>query len=195
MEQERFDQLARGLAAGFSRRGMVRNLAGAAVGGILLAAGTGAAGATTRQRSGRKDRNRAGVSASRKKRRCKSPNTKCGKGKKAPCCTCQQDCSGNSCVPKSETVRVRFVPFSGDSNFCTIWVDVTGFADGPYTANVATGGRQYPVPITVTSGTGSGIVDGGTLFQNNATSGSHNTVLATLEGVCSDTVPLTCAAT
>jgi hypothetical protein len=45
MEQERFDQLARGLAAGRSRRGMVRQLAGAALGGALAAVGVGAAAA------------------------------------------------------------------------------------------------------------------------------------------------------
>lgn len=193
MEHERFDYLVRGLASDLPRRRMMRDLAGTAVGGILVAAGVSAAGA--RQKKHGSDKRQGTASAAARKRRCKSPNVKCGKGKKAPCCTCQQNCSGGSCVPKSETVSVRFVPDGGDPNFCTIWVDVTGFADGSHTANVATGGRQYPVPITVASGTGSGIVDGGALFENSATCGCDLTVLATMEGVCSDLVPLTCATT
>jgi len=45
MDQERFDQLTRGLAAGTTRRGMVRQFTGAALGGILVAAGLSEAGA------------------------------------------------------------------------------------------------------------------------------------------------------
>jgi hypothetical protein len=45
MDQERFDQLARGLASGTTRRGMVRQFTGAALGGILVAVGISEAGA------------------------------------------------------------------------------------------------------------------------------------------------------
>jgi hypothetical protein len=50
MDQERFDRFARGLAAGLSRRGMMRNLAGAAIGGIVVAVGGSEAGARKRKR-------------------------------------------------------------------------------------------------------------------------------------------------
>jgi hypothetical protein len=51
MDQERFDHLARGLASDISRRGMVRQLTGAALGGVLVAVGGSAAGAKKKKHS------------------------------------------------------------------------------------------------------------------------------------------------
>lgn len=53
MDRARFDQLARGLAADMSRRGMVRTLGGAAIGGILLMGGANEAGARKKKRGGK----------------------------------------------------------------------------------------------------------------------------------------------
>ncbi len=54
MDHEQFDQLARGLAAGASRRGMVRRLSGAAIGGVLVAIGAGQAEGRKNKRGGGK---------------------------------------------------------------------------------------------------------------------------------------------
>lgn len=59
MDQERFDELARGLVSGTTRRGMVRRLTGAALGGILVAVGVGAAGARKRKHGRRKHKAKA----------------------------------------------------------------------------------------------------------------------------------------
>lgn len=53
MDQERFDQLARGLASGITRRGIVRSLTGAAIGGIFAAIGASEAGAKKKGGSGK----------------------------------------------------------------------------------------------------------------------------------------------
>ncbi len=53
MDQERFDEVARGLASGISRRGMVRYLTGAAFGGVLVAVGESAAGARKKRGRGK----------------------------------------------------------------------------------------------------------------------------------------------
>ncbi len=39
MDQEQFDHIARGLASGITRRGLVGNLTVAAIGGVLVAVG------------------------------------------------------------------------------------------------------------------------------------------------------------
>ena len=54
MDHERFDQLARGLAAGASRRGMLRRLSGVAIGGVLVALGAGQAQGGKSKRGGGK---------------------------------------------------------------------------------------------------------------------------------------------
>ena len=59
MDQERFDEVARGLASGISRRGMVRNLTGTAIGGILVAVGTSDAGARKKKRGSGKGKRRS----------------------------------------------------------------------------------------------------------------------------------------
>jgi hypothetical protein len=53
MDQERFDQLARGLAAGISRRGMVRKFTGTALGSILVAVGASEARAKKKHGHGK----------------------------------------------------------------------------------------------------------------------------------------------
>jgi hypothetical protein len=59
MDQERFDHLARDLAAGITRRGMVRNLTGAAIGAVLAAAGASEVGARKKKRGKGKRKGRA----------------------------------------------------------------------------------------------------------------------------------------
>lgn len=51
MDQERFDDVARGLAPGISRRGIMRTLTGAAVGGMLAAVGASQAGARNKKKN------------------------------------------------------------------------------------------------------------------------------------------------
>ena len=80
MDPERFDRITRTLATGQSRRGFLKTLTGAAMGGVLATAGVGAAAA------------KPGLPA------CKAPNTKCGKGKTAVCCDSSQVCASGACT-------------------------------------------------------------------------------------------------
>ena len=59
MDQERFDEFARGLVSGITRRGMVRNLTGAALGGILAARGASESEARKKKGGKRKKRRQA----------------------------------------------------------------------------------------------------------------------------------------
>ena len=77
MDQERFDRIARTLASGQSRRGVLKGLTGTALGGLLAAVGAGEAGA---------------------RGPCRAPNHKCGKGKHAQCCTSGQVCADGACT-------------------------------------------------------------------------------------------------
>ena len=81
MDAKQFDSVARALGQGNSRRGVVRTLTGAAVGGILVAVGVGEAGAKKKYGGGG-----GRVTAEGK---CPKPNLRCGKGKYAECCTGQ----------------------------------------------------------------------------------------------------------
>lgn len=100
MDQEQFDHLTRGLAAGLSRRGTLRILTGAALGGILVAVGGSAAGAKKKHRK-KQDRGRHSVAA--QGRQCKSGGASCGtKGKNFTCYDLQTDANncgscGNRC--------------------------------------------------------------------------------------------------
>jgi hypothetical protein len=151
MELERFDRLARDLAASMSRRGLVRDLAGAAIGGILVAAGVSETGARTK-----------------KKNRCKSPKIKCGKGKHAKCCACSQRCVNNACLPKSGMVTLVWNPWVNptapdDHGFCYPTIDVTGFAPGSYQGFA---GNIEVTVIVGADGTGTGS-NPGTIIANN----------------------------
>ena len=79
MDQERFDQLTRTLASGQSRRGVLKALTGAVLGGAVAAVGVGEA-------------------AAKPEVPCKAPNTKCGKGKNAQCCTSSEVCDNGTCT-------------------------------------------------------------------------------------------------
>jgi hypothetical protein len=74
MDQERFDRITRTLATGQSRRGFLKGLTGTAIGGLLATVGIAEASA---------------------KGPCKAPNTKCGKGKNAVCCSSSQVCNAD----------------------------------------------------------------------------------------------------
>jgi hypothetical protein len=56
MDRERFDQMARDLGSGLSRRGVARAITGAVIGGILVTAEGGEAGSKNRRRGKRKKR-------------------------------------------------------------------------------------------------------------------------------------------
>ena len=103
MDQERFDHLARGLASGATRRGMVRNLTGVALGGVLVAVGSSEVGAKKRKKK------RAG-----------------GKRKRqTQCTTCSDTCTG--AAENNPTKTLSFTP-TGDLNYCTVIVNLAGFA-------------------------------------------------------------------
>ncbi len=63
MDQERFDHLARSLVSGRSRRGLLQQLNGAAIGGILVAVGASEAGAKKKKRGGGKRKGKAQAKA------------------------------------------------------------------------------------------------------------------------------------
>ncbi|MCC7021936.1 MAG: hypothetical protein IT338_03870 [Thermomicrobiales bacterium] len=178
MEHEQLDQLARGVAGGISRRGLVRALAGAAAGSVLVAAGAGAAGAA------RKRHNQG-------KRRCKAPRTRCGKGKHAQCCSSGQICDNGACVTDGRTVTLTWNPWVNpmapdDHGFCYPTVSVTGFAPGTYE------GFASSIEVTVVvgaDGTGSGS-NSGTIIANNG-----SPYVATVDGVSSSEARTNCWAT
>lgn len=89
MDQERFDEFARGLVSGITRRGMVRNLTGAAIGGILAA--TVASETEARKKHGKRKR---------RKQAC-TPKTCAELGR--TCGTAPDDGCGNplDCGPES----------------------------------------------------------------------------------------------
>ena len=73
MDHERFDGISRGLVVGASRRGMVRQLSGAAIGAVLVAVGA-------RTAEGRKTRHGGGKAKGKRK----------GKGKGAKVTICHR---------------------------------------------------------------------------------------------------------
>jgi len=84
MDGDRFDDLTRTLASGRSRRSMVRGIMGTAIGGLLAAVGIADVEAKPETRGP-----------------CKAPNTKCGMGKGAVCCTSSEVCrDGACCTPE-----------------------------------------------------------------------------------------------
>lgn len=101
MDQERFDELARGLVSGATRRGMLRNLTGAALGGILVAVGVSEAETRKKKRGGKRKRRRS------------------------QCASCGDGCPGDP--ENNPTKTVAFTP-SSDSNFCVVTANLTGFA-------------------------------------------------------------------
>lgn len=179
MEQERFDHLARDLAARRSRRGIARNLAGVAIGGILVAAGVSETGARMTKHGRVASQGQAGASA--RKKRCKAPKTKCGKGKHAQCCSPGQRCVNDACVPDPRTVTLTWNPWTNpsapdDHGFCYPTIDVTNFAPGTYQGFAA----NIDVTVVVgADGTGSGSAPNSLIGSN-----SGDTV-ATVDGVAS----------
>lgn len=158
MDPDRFDTLAKSVA---TRRAVVAG----------LAAGLATTG---------------GLTAAKKKRKCRD-GTKCRVGKKTQCCTCKQRCTDAGCVDDPRTVRLTFTPFSGDPSFCTVSVEVTGFAAGTFDGSFVSDGGTRDVTVTVDeSGTGSGLVDGGSLFT-----AAFGQARAIVDGLCSDKA-LTC---
>jgi hypothetical protein len=100
MDQERFDRITRTLALGQSRRGLLKGLTGTAIGGLLAS---------------------VGMAEARAKGPCKAPNTKCGRGKNATCCTGSQVCNADgTCGPRDFCANVYCgVP---DIHDCTVGV-------------------------------------------------------------------------
>ena len=104
MDQRRFDHLTRGLASGITRRGLVGNLTGAAIGGILVAVGASEAGAKRRKKKKR--------GGGKRKRR------------QSQCTTCSDTCTG--AAENAPTKSLTFTPAGSD--FCSVSVNLTGFA-------------------------------------------------------------------
>lgn len=96
------DDVARELASGISRRRMIRTLTGAVIGGGLAAIGANETGARKKKRRG-------------------------GKRKRRPsqCAICSENCPG--AAETTPTKTLSFAP-TGDPNFCTVLVNLTGFA-------------------------------------------------------------------
>ena len=88
MDQERFDTLTRTLAAGMSRRSVLRTLSAVGAGGVLAVVGRGTAEAG----------------------KCKKAN-RCGKGKHQTCCKDSETCDHGTCVPDSPDNRAVTLSF------------------------------------------------------------------------------------
>lgn len=130
MDQDRFDHLARGLAAGITRRGMVRNLTGVAIGGTLIAVGASEAGARKKKRGG-----------GRRQRR------------QSQCTSCGDGCPGDP--ENNPTKSVTFTPAGAD--YCSVIVNLTGFAGcteytAEYWSAINTSGSRPQYYGTVTLG-------------------------------------------
>jgi hypothetical protein len=95
MDAEQFDSVAKALGQSNSRRGVVRTLTGAVVGGLLVAVGVGEAGAKKKNKKKKHDNGRRGVKAQGNP--CKKGGVPCGKGKNA-CCTGGKTCQRGLCV-------------------------------------------------------------------------------------------------
>jgi hypothetical protein len=103
MDQQLFDHLARGLASGITRRGLVGNLTGTAIGGVLVAIGASEAGA-------RKRRKRRGGKRKRPRNQCTA---------------CSAECPG---APESNPGKTLTFTPTGDEAFCGVTVNLTGYA-------------------------------------------------------------------
>ena len=132
MDSERFDTITRTLASSNSRRGVVRTLTGAAVGGLLVAVGIGEAEAK------KKHGGRHSVTA--QGRPCKNGGIPCGKGKNFQCCLNGDTCSGGECVtvpcPPYKIRSAGVCVYPCDENPCAACGsgsgDCKGNADGSY---------------------------------------------------------------
>ena len=80
MDQERFDRIARTLASGQSRRGVLKGLTGTAIGGLLAAVGIGEAVAAP---------------PAGKPSKCYGDNSSCTNGKQC----CSGTCTNRTCAP------------------------------------------------------------------------------------------------
>ena len=187
MDQEQFDQITRTLASGNSRRGLVRTLTGAALGGILVAVGVGEAGAK-KQGGGRRD-----VAAQQGKPvRCPR-GCRVGKGKNATCCTSGEFCCNNACRTDNRSVSLSFRPAPEPEGYCNAFVDVTGFC--PNTTYVGSADRvgtsAFPnTTITVDgNGDGSGRVADG---SPNLIWSPGEILVATVDGISSVNSTVSC---
>jgi hypothetical protein len=165
MDQERFDTLTRTLAAGMSRRRVLRTLSAVGAGGVLAAVGSGTVVAGTCPR-----RNR------------------CGKPKHRTCCRNGKTCVDGACVldrPDNRAVSLSFDSFDQFHTHCYVTVHVTGFAEGSHTGSV---GSSVEFTIEVgADGTGSW-----SSTSINTIWGVGGTVGAKVDGVSSGQEELTC---
>jgi hypothetical protein len=164
MDTVRFDQLARTLTSSRSRRGIVRTLAGAALGGALAT---------------------AGVAGSDAKGRCRAPDAKCGRGKTAQCCKKgSQICKSGSCVADNRTVALSFESFDDYHTHCYITASIADFAPGGYDGTI--GWTSFTVTAAA-DGSGSW-----TSRSMNLIWMAGSDVEATVDGVSSGRVTATC---
>jgi hypothetical protein len=165
MDQERFDTLTRTLAAGMSRRRVLRTLSAVGAGGVLAVTGGG------------------NVAEGKCPRR-----NRCGKGEHQKCCKHGKTCVDGKCVadsPDNRAVTLSFDSFDQFHTHCWITVHVTGFAEGSYTGSVGNSG-EFTIQVGA-DGTGSW-----SSMTINTIWGVGGTVTATVDGKSSGEVPLTC---
>jgi hypothetical protein len=162
MDQERFDRITRTLSSGQSRRSLLKGVTGTAIGGLLTSVGLAEASA---------------------KGPCKTPNTKCGKGKNAVCCPEGSVCTPTGCVTVARVVVLTWNP-TFSSIHCTPTVSVSGFAPGTYTGTVGGFGGEV---IVVVGADGTGSWTTSSLYTINP-----GTYVATVDGVASSGTIMYC---
>ena len=91
MDQERFDELAKTLASGQSRRGFLKGVTGTAIGGLLASVGLGKAVAAP---------------PAGKPSKCYGENSRCTNGKQC----CSGTCTNRTCAPVDLCVNVTCIP-------------------------------------------------------------------------------------
>lgn len=116
MESQRFDAFARTVADGFPRRGVLRLLAGGALGGLLTRLGleeAAAACANVGQRCQFNDGSRRnccdGAYCHQNRCRCRRRQDRCGSGNNRRCCGADERCVQGICTKETGTCGAGYV--------------------------------------------------------------------------------------
>ena len=165
MDQEQFDQITRTLASGLSRRGMLRTLS---------------AGACGRSSRGGRARERGGKRTVQISQRALRQGQDC-----AMLCLLRFLLGRPDRQRQVRSVQrgSQFLLYLGGCHWLRRWLL---HRERRHNRDATFGPRHRY------EWTGSSAVDHGINFESNASSGIDFSVLATMEGVCADSVPLTC---